>query len=71
MEPTSVQKQPPEMLCKKGALRNFAKFKGKHLCQSLYDVKNSLGRSSRSQMFFQIDVLKDFSIITGTHLCQL
>ena len=28
-------KQPPKMLFKKGALRNFAKFTGKHLCQSL------------------------------------
>ena len=24
-----------ELFCKKGALRNFAKFTGKHLCQSL------------------------------------
>ena len=28
------QKQPPEVFCKKkGVLRNFAKFTGKHLCQ--------------------------------------
>ena len=27
------QKQPPDVLCKKGVLRNFAKFTGKHLCQ--------------------------------------
>ena len=26
----------PEMLCKKGVLRNFAKFTGKHYCQSLF-----------------------------------
>ena len=26
----------PEMFCKKGVLRNFAKFIGKHLCQSLF-----------------------------------
>ena len=26
----------PEMLCKKGVLRNFTKFTGKHLCQSLF-----------------------------------
>ena len=26
----------PEMLCKKGVLRNFTKFPGKHLCQSLF-----------------------------------
>ena len=31
-----VQKQSPEEFCKKGVLRNFAKFKGKHLCQSLF-----------------------------------
>ena len=24
------------MFCKQGALRNFAKFTGKHLCQSLF-----------------------------------
>ena len=26
----------PEVFCKKGILRNFAKFTGKHLCQSLF-----------------------------------
>ena len=26
----------PEVFCKKGVLRNFAKFTGKHLCHSLY-----------------------------------
>ena len=26
----------PEVFCKKGALRNFTKFTGKHLCQSLF-----------------------------------
>ena len=25
-----------EVFCKKGILRNFAKFTGKHLCQSLF-----------------------------------
>ena len=29
------QKQPPEVFCKKGILRNFAKLTGKNLCQSL------------------------------------
>ena len=29
------QKQLPEVFYKKGVLRNFAKFTGKHLCQSL------------------------------------
>ena len=26
----------PELFCKKGVLRNFAKFMGKRLCQSLF-----------------------------------
>ena len=26
----------PEVFCKKGALRNFAKFTGKYLCQNLF-----------------------------------
>ena len=26
----------PEVFCKKGVLRNFAKFTGKYLCQSLF-----------------------------------
>ena len=30
------QKQPPEVFCKKGVLRNFLKFIEKHLCQSLF-----------------------------------
>ena len=30
------QKQPPEVFSKKGVLKNFAKFTGKHLCQSLF-----------------------------------
>ena len=31
-----VQKQPAEVLCKKGVLRNFAKFTEKQLCQRLF-----------------------------------
>ena len=29
-----LQKQPPEVFCKRGFLKNFAKFTGKYLCQS-------------------------------------
>ena len=29
----------PEAFCKKGALRNFAKFTGKHLCQVSFLIK--------------------------------
>ena len=31
----------PEVFCKKSVLGNFAKFKGKHLCQSLFFNKVS------------------------------
>ena len=31
-----TQKQPPKMSVKKGGLRNFTKFTGKHLCKSLF-----------------------------------
>ena len=34
----------PEVICEKGVLRNFAKFTGKHLCQSLFFNKVAGGR---------------------------
>ena len=36
---SSSQKQPSEVFCKKDVLRNFAKFTGKQLCQSLFLIK--------------------------------
>ena len=33
------QKQPPEVFCKKGVLKNFAKFTVKQLCQSLLLIR--------------------------------
>ena len=33
---TNERSSRPEVFCKKGILRNFAKFTGKHLCQSLF-----------------------------------
>ena len=30
------QKHPPELRCKRGVLKNFANFIGKHLCQSFF-----------------------------------
>ena len=31
-----IQKQSPEVFCKKWVLNNFTKFRGKHLCQSFF-----------------------------------
>ena len=33
------EQPPPELFRRKGAIRNFAKFTGKHLCHSLFLIK--------------------------------
>ena len=40
----------PEVFCKKGVLRNFTKFKGKHLRQSLFF--NKVSGQAKLQHFF-------------------
>ena len=35
----SSERDKFEVFCKKGVLKNFAKFSGKHLCQSLFSNK--------------------------------
>ena len=35
-----------------------------------HEEDNDIIRSSRSQMFFRIGVLKNFAIFTGKHLCR-
>ena len=43
------EEQPPEVFCKKGVFRNFAKFTGKHLCQGLFfDKVASLAKFLRT-----------------------
>ena len=43
----------PEVLCKKGAPRNFAKFTGKHLCQCLFfpEACNFIKKETLAQVF--------------------
>ena len=47
----------PEVFCRKGVLRNFAKFTGKHLCQSLFFSKvaglacNFIKKETLAQVF--------------------
>ena len=38
-----IQKQPPQAFCEKGVLRNLAVFPGKHLCWSLFLIKDYKG----------------------------
>ena len=35
----NLRSNHPEVFCKKGVLRNFTKFAGKHLCRSLFLIK--------------------------------
>ena len=35
-DPSDYRSSRPEVFCKKGVLRNFAKFTGKQLCQTLF-----------------------------------
>ena len=35
-QPSSIQKQPPNVFCKKDVLKNLANITGKHLCQRLF-----------------------------------
>ena len=41
-----MKEQPPELFCKKGALKNFVKFTGKHLHQGLFFNKVAGPRSA-------------------------
>ena len=45
------EKQPPEVFCKKGALRNFAKLTVKHLCQSHFFKKNFIKKETGTGVF--------------------
>ena len=57
VEYTNVRSSRPEVFCKKGVLRNFTKFTGKHLCQSLFFNKvaglayNFIKKETLAQMF--------------------
>ena len=41
----------PEVFCKKGILRNFTKFTGKHLCQSIFFNKVEFCEISKNTFF--------------------
>ena len=54
----SLRSSRPEVFRKKGALRNFTKFTGKHLCQRLFFNKvagqtcNFIKKESLAQVFY-------------------
>ena len=47
----TVRSSRPEVFCEKGVLRNFAKFTGKHLCQSLFLIKLQASRPQGLQLY--------------------
>ena len=53
--PTIFDK-PPEVFCKKGILKNFANFTGKHLCWSLFLIKLQAWRLAVSTLSTLTDV---------------
>ena len=59
------------MFCEKGVLRNFAKFAGKHLCQSLFFNKVAGGADNKgftsvpSKVSRNVTVLKKFWKLSG------
>ena len=53
---TITRSSLPEVFCKTGVLRNFAKFTGKHLCQSIFfnkkaEVRNFIKKETLAQVF--------------------
>ena len=57
------QKQPLKLFCKKGVLRNFANFTGKHLCWSLFLIEL---QTFKLAALFKRDSNTDFSLILKT-----
>ena len=58
MQRCSVIGSHPQVFCKKGVLRNFTTFTGKHLCQSLFFNKvaglacNFIKKETLAQVFY-------------------
>ena len=77
--PEFVQKQPLEVFCKKGVLKTFTNFTGKHLRWSLFlitllvfrpETLRKRYRSNHQRCSIKRAVLKNFAIFTGKHLCR-
>ena len=54
-----MNKQPPEVFCKKGVRKNFAKFTGKHLSRSLFFNKELQARGV--QLYLKMTLQHVFS----------
>ena len=50
--PKSTRSNRPEVFYKKGVLKNFAKFTGKHLCRNLFLIKLKAFSKISKNIFF-------------------
>ena len=60
----------PEVFCKKGVLRNFAKFTGKHQCQSLFLNKVAGRNFIKKETLAQVFTCEFFEIFKNAFLCR-
>ena len=66
----------PKVFCKKGVLRNFTKFTGKHLCQSLFFNKvaglscrlEACNFNKKESLHTRVDFAKNINKLKTTYL---
>ena len=58
-ESPTLRSSRPEVFCKKGVLRNFTEFTGKHLCQSLFFNKVAGLKSANFAKFLRTPFLTE------------
>ena len=65
---SQVQKQPPELFHRKGVLRNFTKFTGKHRRQSLFSVnfakflRTPFLQNTSGRLLLQVNIYWNFLV---------
>ena len=68
---TTSRSSCPEVLCKLDLLRNFAKFPGKHLCQSLFFVAGLRHEKSRKITSFRARVIRANKVVVVENLAKI
>ena len=66
-----IRSSRPEVFCKKGVLRNFPKFTGKHLCQSLFNKVAGLFKIRLWHRCFPVNFVKFLKPRSGPLDCWL
>ena len=61
------QNQSPEVICRKGVLKNFAIFIGKHMCRSLFLIKLSTCSIFKNRLPTQVLSFKCGEIFKNTY----